>query len=490
MMASLVTTSLWAAPSFLDTTFSGDGKRAIITGLDTSVVSAAANYAGGKLVLAGRCQANAGDNDFCVWRLNRDGSSDATFSGNGSAIFNVSGVSDSASAVAVQQDGRIVVAGVCTPSGQRDFCVARLLPDGNLDNSFDGNGRLSTEVGGDDEVAGLAIRGDGKIVVAGTCQQGAGDRDFCVARYETNGALDTTFFVGQGKRVFDLFGQQDNASALLVQPNNGIIIAGTCKPSASANNQFCVARLYASGQLDDTFGTLGKRAVDVLANNVQSLTAAALQPDGKIVLAGSCTVNSIRLMCAARLNADGSDDLTFASTGKAVLLNYANDSYAVSVSVQPDGKILLGGYCASGNGDFDFCWDRLHPDGYRDDSVGATRVVTQIGTSADTASAALTTPDGRIVLAGSCRRTSGLISDACVARYEGGPFGYANCKLDIDGDGVILSTIDSLIASRIAAGMRTSAILNGINFPAAATRNSWAEIRDYLTYQCGVPMVP
>jgi uncharacterized delta-60 repeat protein len=478
----------FAAPSTLDDTFSSDGKRIIVTGLDTSVVAAAANDAGGKTLLAGRCQTNAGDNDFCVWRLNRDGGNDNTFSGNGSTIFNMNGTSDSATAIAVQQNGRIVVAGVCTPSGQRDFCVARLLSDGNLDNSFDGNGRLSTEIDGDDEVAGVAIRRDGKIVVAGTCRQGTNDRNFCIARYETNGALDDTFFVGQGKRVVDLFGQDDSAAALLVQPNNGTIIAGTCKPTSSANNQFCVTRLFASGQFDTTFATTGKRAIDVLASSVQSLGAAALQPDGKIVLAGSCSVNSIRLMCAVRLNADGSDDDSFDGDARAILLNYAEDSYVTSVSVQPDGKIVLAGYCNTASG-FQFCWDRLHPDGSRDDSIGANRVVTAVGTTADTVSAVLTTPDGKIALAGSCRRTNSTIIDACVARYEGGPLGYTNCKLDIDGDGVTLSTIDSLIVSRLANGVRSGALIGGISFPPNATRNTWPLIRDYLMNQCGIALL-
>jgi uncharacterized delta-60 repeat protein len=484
-----VSAGVWAAPATLDTSFSGDGKFLSATGISSGVVTSAANYPGNKLVLAGQCETNAADKDFCVWRLNRNGSLDSSFSGNGSAIVNVNGTSDIANAVAVDQNGRIVLAGVCTPSGQRDFCLARLTPDGALDNSFDNNGRLSTEIDGDDEAVAVAIRRDGKILVAGTCKQGVNDSNFCVARYETDGALDTTFF-STGTRTFDMYGQNDNAAAVLSQTDNRVIVAGTCKETSSGNNRFCVARFYASGMPDDTFGTNGKRAVDVVATAVNSLTAAALQPDGKIVLAGTCLVSGIRLACAARLLPDGSDDASFGSSGKSILLNYADDVYVTSVAVQPDGKIVLGSYCNNGSNGFDFCWDRLNPDGSRDDTVGPAKPVTAIGTSADTAGAVIITPEGKVALAGNCRRSSGLISDACVARYEGGPLGYKNCKLDIDGDGIVNGTIDSLISSRIAAGMRTSAILNGINFPAGATRNSWAEIRDYLTHQCGVPMVP
>lgn len=485
----LISGCVWAAPATLDTSFSGDGKFLSATGLSSGIVRSAVNYPGNKLVLAGQCETNSGDKDFCVWRLNRNGSLDSSFSGNGSAIFNVTGTTDIANAVAVDQEGRIVLAGVCTPNGQRDFCLARLMPDGALDNSFDNNGRLATEIDDDDEAVAIAIRRDGKILVAGTCKQGANDNNFCVARYESDGSLDTTFF-STGKRTFDMYGQNDNATAALSQTDNRVIVAGTCKETSAGNNRFCVARFYASGMPDDTFGANGKRAVDVVTNAVNSLGAAALQPDGKIVLAGSCVVSGIRLACAARLLPDGSDDPSFGSSGKSILLNYADDVYVTAVSVQPDGKIVLGGYCNNGSNGFDFCWDRLNPDGSRDDTVGTAKPVTAIGTSADTVNAVLITPEGKIALAGSCRRSSGLISDACVARYEGGPFGYKNCKLDIDGDGIVNGTIDALIASRVAAGMRTSAMLNGISFPATSVRNTWPEIRDYLSNQCGLPMVP
>lgn len=476
------------APATLDTTFSGDGKFLSVTGISSGLVRAAANYPGNKLVFAGQCETNAGDKDFCVWRLNESGTLDSTFSGNGSAIFNMNGTLDIANAISVDQQGRVVVAGVCTPNGQRDFCVARLLADGSLDPSFDGNGRLSTAVNGDDEAVAVAIRRDGKMLVAGTCKQGASDSDFCIVRYESDGSLDTTFF-SNGFRTIDLFGQNDVAVAVLSQTDNRVIVAGQCKETSSGNNRFCVTRLYASGAIDDTFGTNGKRAIDVVANSVQTPGGAALQPDGKIVLAGSCALSGIRLPCAVRLNADGSDDASFASNGRAILLNYTDDAYITNVSLQPDGKIVLAGYCNTNNG-FRFCWERLNPDGYRDDSIGASTPVTAIGTNADTSSAVVTTAAGKIALVGSCLRTNASISDACVARYAGGPFGYQRCTLDIDGDGVVNGTIDSLIAARIAAGTRTSAIINGINFPPSATRNTWAAIRDYLANQCGIGVAP
>lgn len=479
-----------AAPATLDTSFSSDGKLRLVTGVDSSSGNAAANYPGNKIVVAGQCETNAGDKDFCVWRFNENGASDNTFSGNGSAIFNVSGVVDKATAIAVQQDGRIVVAGLCTLSGNNDFCLARLMPDGSLDNSFDNNGRLATEINGVDDAQAVAIRRDGVIVAAGTCKNGTNDSDFCIARYRPDGALDDTFFGGQGHRTLDLFGQNDSLSALLVQTDNRSVLAGTCKPSASANSQFCVARLFSNGQLDTDFDGDGKRAIDVLASTTQTLGGAALQPDGKIVLVGTCATGTIRLFCTLRLNADGSNDASFGNNGVAILLNYANDAFVQSVSVQPDGKIVIAGYCDDGSGNYDFCWDRMHPDGSRDESVGAATPVTPMGVSFDLVNAAVTTPEGKIVLVGTCRQTSTTLTDVCLARYEGGPLGYKNCKLDIDGDGVLYGTVDSLIAARLAAGMKTSALIANLSFPPLATRTSWAAIRDYLVNQCAIALVP
>ncbi len=482
-------THTYATPATLDNSFSSDGKQRLVTGLGSSSGNAAANYPGNKIVVAGQCEVNAGDKDFCVWRFNENGSADNTFSGNGSQIFNVSGVVDKANAIAVQQDGRIVVAGICTLSGNNDFCVARLMPDGSLDNSFDNNGRLATNINGDDVAQAVSIRRDGGIVVAGSCKSGTNDSDFCFARYLPNGALDVNFFGGDGFRTFDMFGQDDTLAALLVQTDNRAILAGSCKPSSGANTQFCVARLFASGQGDSEFDSDGKRAIDVLAGATQTLGGAALQPDGKIVLAGTCAAMSIRLFCAVRLNSDGSNDASFGNNGIAILLNYNNDAFVQSVSVQPDGKIVIAGYCDSGSNNYDFCWDRMNPDGSRDASVGAATPVTAIGTSFDLVNAVITTAEGKIALIGTCRQNSTTLTDVCLARYEGGPLGYKNCKLDIDGDGVVYGTVDSLIAARIAAGVKTSALIGDISFPPLATRTTWPAIHRYLVSQCGVALV-
>ena len=149
--------------------------------------------------------------------------------------------------------------------------------------------------------------------------------------------------------------------------------------------------------------------------------------------------------------------------------------------------MLLAGYCYNGT-NYDFCAARFLPDSTLDTSWNGTgKVITAIGSGADSATAMTLQPDGKVLIAGQCH--NGSNSDFCVARYDGGPFGYRNCSLDIDGDGLVLATTDMLIGTRIALGITGPAVIGGITFAPNATRNSWPLIRDYLVTQCGMSLV-
>jgi len=179
------------------------------------------------------------------------GDLDPTFGGDGTVTTSFVGY-DGISAVAVQADGKIVVAGY---TGGNDFGVARLLGNGNLDTSFDGDGKVTIDFGGYDGANAVAIQSDDKIVVAGYTS-GPSD-DFAVARLLTNGALDTTFD-GDGKATVD-FGGYDGASAVAVQSDGKIVAAGY---TAGPADDGAVARLLTTGTLDPTFSSDGKATVD------------------------------------------------------------------------------------------------------------------------------------------------------------------------------------------------------------------------------------
>ena len=122
---------------------------------------------------------------------------------------------------------------------------------------------------------------------------------------------------------------------------------------------------------------------------------------------------------------------------------------------------------------------------HRIDSLTSSRA--NVVTYNDIAHAALLQPDGKIVLAGECG--NGSNEDFCALRYDGGPFGYQNCRVDVDGDGEFPATTDALIHTRLARGVTGSALINGITFPPAATHKTQPFIRDYFVTQCGISLL-
>jgi uncharacterized delta-60 repeat protein len=155
----------------------------------SNTASGVALQADGRIVVAGSLYQFAGSEDFALSRFNADGTTDPTFAGNGMAVTDFGGTSDIGHCVAVQSDGRIIVGGV---SGGR-FAIVRFNPNGTLDTSFNSSGKVTTSFGSNPAVgSSMALQTDGKIVVAGSTHNGS-DYDFAVARYHANGSQDTSF---------------------------------------------------------------------------------------------------------------------------------------------------------------------------------------------------------------------------------------------------------------------------------------------------------
>ena len=211
----------------LDTSFSGDGRQ--ITDFESSAeANAAALQPDGKIVVVGSGFGGSSQ-DFMLARYNPNGSLDTTFSGDGKQTTDFGtpevGVADDAHAVAIESGGKIVVAGSTGTLTASNFALARYNPNGSLDTSFSGDGKQITGFGAEtnDRANGVALQGDGKIVVAGSTSSFGGS-DFALARYNLNGTLDTTFS-GDGRQTTD-FGDVDGANAVAVQGNNRIVAAG------------------------------------------------------------------------------------------------------------------------------------------------------------------------------------------------------------------------------------------------------------------------
>ncbi len=307
-------------------------------------------------------------NDFALVRYNADGSLDNSFGTSGLVTTDFGG-DDGATSLIVQSDGKILVAGYSnTTSGL--FALARYNANGTLDNSFDTDGKLTTAIGTDNIAYSINLQADGKIIVAGTSLVGT-NYVFSLARYNTDGSLDTTFDT-DGKVTASVGGEGvDIAYSTVIQPDGKIVLAGYALKNGVGN--FGLARFNPDGSLDATFDTDGK--VTTAIGTDAGAYSVTLQ-NGSIVAAGYSFNGTNNDLALVRYTATGALDATFNGTG-IVSTNLGGNEEINQVSVQADNKLLVGGYTTVG-GDEDFVVARYQANGTIDNSfangVGYTRI--------------------------------------------------------------------------------------------------------------------
>jgi uncharacterized delta-60 repeat protein len=337
----------------LDTSFGSGGKVTTAIGATDEAASAVAIQSDGKIVAAGYVY-NGTDNDFAVVRYNTDGTLDLSFGTGGKVMTDFGMGSDLASGVAIQSDGKIVAAGYASNGVNLDFAVVRYDTGGNLDTNFDTDGMVTTAIGGsDDGASAVVIQSDGKIVAAGYANNGTDD-DFAVVRYDTNGNLDTTFDT-DGKVTTDI-GGSDDAYQVAVQSDGKIVAAGSA--FVTSRNEFAVARYNSDGTIDTTFDSDGR--VTTLVGSSNAAFGVAIQSDGKIVAAGSASNGLDDDFAVVRYNSDGGLDTGFGTGGTVTTAIGGSDDGASSVVIQSDGKIVAAGGSYNGT-DIDFAVVRYWP---------------------------------------------------------------------------------------------------------------------------------
>jgi uncharacterized delta-60 repeat protein len=348
-----------------------------------------------------------------------DGALDPTF-GNGGKVTTDFGSIDEGLAVALQSDGKIVVVGKSYNGSNFDFALARYISDGSLDTTFGSNGKVTTDFGNDyDHGFAVALQPDGKIVVAGVVYNAG---DFALARYNSDGSLDTTF--GSNGKVTTDFGNGSSSDirTIALQPDGKIIVAGRI------NSDFAIARYNSDGSLDATFDTNGIVTTS-FSSPAAFCYALTLQPDGKIVAAGENQNGTSHEFALARYNGDGSLDATFDTDGRVTTAIGNIWSVGRAIALQSDGKIMVAGSSVIGIGS-DFALARYNFDGSLDTTFGTNGMVTtDIGNSDDLSSAVAIQPDGKIVVAGSS--FSGGNNDFALARYNSD--GSLDTTFDTDG---------------------------------------------------------
>jgi uncharacterized delta-60 repeat protein len=404
----------------------------VATHLATSNFAAGvALQADGKIVLTG--SGLVATQDTPVVRYNTDGSLDLTFAGDGAAAINTNAAPlEQGRAVAVQPDGAIVVAS----TSANDIAVSRLTAGGSPDGSFGGgDGFVTSSISsGADAPAGIALQADGRILVAGRATSATGNFDLMLARYTADGVLDSSFGGGDGIVVPGFNpGAADEALSVKTQTDGKIVVSGY-STLAPQEQVVLVARFNVDGSLDTSFDGDGIVTTDlgpgiggfstVIANiPFEAGQSLAIQPDGRIVVVGfGPTAPGRTEIALLRYNADGSLDTTFGTGGVVTTAVSATPvDRGVQVALQDDGRIVVGAAVVTPEGGPDFGVLRYDSSGALDTTFGGGDGVVTIAiapsTGFDFLNGLTIQADGRIVVVGSA--SLGVAgSDAPVVRLN------------------------------------------------------------------------
>jgi uncharacterized delta-60 repeat protein len=395
MIAMLGVAVMAGAPSLalagggqIDATFGEGG--VVRTSFDSDHAAIGADLAvqpDGKIVVVGSRPGVGG----VVLRYERDGDLDPTFDDDGVVFLNL-GYETHLTDVAVQEDGKIAIAGIVglIDNDVLDLLVVRLGSNGSPDPTFGGDGIVSTPITEDSQASAIAIQPDGRVVLAGSVVSGS--VDFVVARYLTDGSLDPSFN-STGYRLIDFGpGNEDEARDVAIQPDGRIVIAG--RSGDDSRIRFAIARVTGAGALDMTFSGDGLRTVNVAPFSSQS-EAVAIDGDNRLVVAGTASASPNEFRPAlVRLRPGGTLDPTFADGGVRTIETDAI-GLAHDVLVLPRGRIVIAGEAST-----DVMLVRLRPSGALNSSFGPGGIViTDLGAS-EGANGVARTPGGKLVITG------------------------------------------------------------------------------------------
>ena len=414
-----------AAPGAVDVTFGGGGTGALRTNLGGTYdwAYATAIQPDGRILAAGVSNAD-GTYDFAVARYTSTHSLDPTFGKEGVALTDFGKSWDWAYGLALQPDGKIVVAGVSDVSGSKDFALARLNANGTLDKDFGRGGLVTQEMRSltADVVRGIAIQPDGKIVVGGSSYEDVvtvgPNSDFMVARYNPNGSNDLSFGIG-GVMATD-FGRSsfDQAHALALQPDGKVVLGGYTNDGDGPGvlfgaDQLGLVRYTANGMLDPTFGRGGTVVFDGGSLD-ERILALAIAPDGGLLAGGYVNGEKRSDLMLAKLRSDGSLVPGFGTTEKGLSVHDLG-TYSERVSslvVQPDGKVIAGGQTAVAH-NADFSVFRYTANGVLDGEFGRAGVASfDFDGREDRVQAIALQPDGKILAVGQSE------ADFALARFN------------------------------------------------------------------------
>lgn len=273
-----------------------------------------------------------------------DGDLDPSWHSDGVATLGVTDTRYAGNAIALQCDGKVVVAGIANGAGESaELAVVRYNPDGSLDSSFATNGLFAIDVGDIGSSGwGVAVQADGKIVVVGGTVLMFGGTQFLVMRLTSGGVLDTTF-AGDGIEIFN-FGAASRARAVALQGDGRSVIVGT----STYLSAIAAARFTTNGHFDYSFDADGKQLIDFTFGDDEGW-GVAVQEDGRILVVGTASVVAGSVVAVIRFLSDGTLDTSFgAGAGGAAAVDFGTYSHGRAIAVQEDGKIVVVGITDDG----------------------------------------------------------------------------------------------------------------------------------------------
>jgi uncharacterized delta-60 repeat protein len=493
LLSSNVLPLAYAAPGDLDLTFGIGGKVITDFAGDADDALDVVVLPNGQIIASGVSAADSTGLDFALARYNNDGNLDTAFGSGGKVTTDFNGSTDEADAIVVQPDGKIVLAGTTFSINTfSDFALARYDSDGSLDTTFGSGGKVITEFSNSagqvsaDQAFDMAIQNDGKIVLAGwTFINNSVTSNFALARYNIDGSLDSSF--GSGGKVTTDFGGADISRAVVIQPDGRIVAAGG---GEGLPGGFKLARYNGDGSLDTTFGSDGKVTV---VSNAEG-RRLVLQPDGKFIVAGEISISFDSNFCLARLSSNGILDTTFGSGGKVTTDFVGLNDFLTDIAIQPDGRIVAVGTPPTRGGAI----VRYNGDGSLDSSFGSGGIVTiDLGIPSSSFNSVAIESTGKIIIAG---RANDL-ADFALARFAGdgfdicihddnngnllqfnsrtGSYQFSNCRkgFSLTGSGSVIIRFCKIELQDVERDRNISVLVN------TCTHTGTASVRDFSRNQ-------
>ncbi len=382
-----------------------------VNGILTTDFSSTDDFAGSlvlqnddKIILAGYSNIVTPNNtirQMAVARYNANGSLDNTFGDNGKLIGDYKQGYTVFNATVIQQDGKAIAGGSTWNGSSYDFALVRYNIDGSIDSTFGTNGRQITDLGLTDEIVSLALQANGKIIAAGNSDNRVSIFRFAVVRYNSDGTLDNSFS-GDGKLLITPIGNSDVCKSVAVDNEGRIVLAGYTFIGLNYDSAtFAVARISGDGTYDNTFSDNAKQRTN-FDGGESFASSVAIQTDSKIVVSGRVYLNGKNRFALVRYNTDGTLDTDFSEDGKQTS-TFGNDNYfGESMAIQNDGKIIVAGYAKTpGSEKSSFALARYNTNGNLDNTFsGDGFQSTYLGNDFNFGIAVAVSLDGKIAVGG------------------------------------------------------------------------------------------